>query len=392
MNRLSKFVESAAPGAGVQFRKQPYGSNGIRDFLRDVVAIANASVEGPRLIVIGVDCDDAGRKSYHPVSDKDFSGKPRYCELVNEYIEPSVAISYEPLNVDGKQIGVFAVTDCRERPYMMRVDFSEELRRGDAYMRVNDAAIKMGRRQLQALFEKQFQDSVSGSSIEVGFQGEIIHKHLDLACCDLAELPSAVAANKLEQLIKIQLDSKDTGSTSIMARLVHARLFGSDDPYVSRTPDELMQEMEQIRHKYEDQDREFLFETHAQKIQLVVYNQGQEPVVDASLALVLPNDPDLYIADRLPKTRRDNGFVECEPDAASSYPSVSPRDNSIHITCKLRNIPVGEPVDVFGSPLRVCPGPGLSGRKFGIHYALHGKNLRSPTKGRLRLLFDRTPS
>ncbi len=388
MDHLAKLVTSASPGPGVQFRKHPYGGGNIRDFLRDAMALANASVEGARHIVVGMDFDSRDRKRIHPVGDKDFSGKPAYRKLARDYIEPALNVSYEAVTIDGKQVGVFEIEDSRERPYMMRVDFSEELRRGDAYMRVNDSAIKMGRRQLQVLFEERFQDSVSGDLVEVGFPGEIIHKHLALSCHDLDELPSAVAAGKLEQLIRIQLDSKDSGSTSIMARLVHARLFGSDDPYVSRSPDELMQEMEQIRHKYDAEDREFLFETNAQKIQLVLYNQGHEAVIDASLVLVLPNDPELYVADKPPMTRQDGVLVDRAVEERAAYPAVSLLDNSIHIKCKLDNVPPGEPVEVFGSPLRVCPGPGLRGRKFGVRYSLQGRNLRAPAKGQLRLLFN----
>jgi len=388
MDHLAKLITSASPGPGIQFRKQPYGAGNLRDFLRDAMALANASVEGPRYIVIGMDFDGQGRRQIHPVGDKDFSGKPAYRKLLRDHIEPPLKVNHEAVTVDGKQVGVFRIGDCQDRPYMMRVDFSEELRRGDAYMRVNESAIKMGRRQLQMLFEKKFQDSVSGNRIEVGFPGEIIHKHLNLGCQSLDELPSAVAASKLEQLIKIQLNSRNTGSTSIMARLVHARLFGSDDPYVSRSPDELMQEMEQIRHKYETQDREFLFETNAQRIQLVLYNQGHEPVVDASLVLVFPNDPDLYVADRPPKTQQDGVFVDRATEDTASYPDVSLLDNSVHIKCKLSSVPPGEPVEVFGSPLRICPGPGLRGRKFGIRYSLQGRNLRTPAKGQLRLLFN----
>ena len=388
MDHLAKLITSACPGPGIQFRKQPYGAGNLRDFLRDAMALANASVEGPRYIVIGMDFDGQGRRQIHPVGDKDFSGKPAYRKLLRDHIEPPLKVNHEAVTVDGKQVGVFRIGDCRDRPYMMRVDFSEELRRGDAYMRVNESAIKMGRRQLQMLFEKKFQDSVSGNRIEVGFPGEIIHKHLNLGCQSLDELPSAVAASKLEQLIKIQLNSRNTGSTSIMARLVHARLFGSDDPYVSRSPDELMQEMEQIRHKYETQDREFLFETNAQRIQLVLYNQGHEPVVDASLVLVFPNDPDLYVADRPPKTQQDGVFVDRAAEDTAAYPDVSVLDNSVHIKCKLSSVAPGEPVEVFGSPLRICPGPGLRGRKFGIRYSLQGRNLRTPAKGQLRLLFN----
>jgi len=387
MNSLAKIAQSASPDTGVQFRRQTYGSKGIDSFLRDVLALANASITGPRFIVVGTDFDSRGIKRVRPVSEKDFSGKPPYKSLVSEYIEPPLRLRYEAVTIDGKRVGVFEIGDCQDRPYMMRVDYSETLRRGDAYMRLKDTAIKMGRRQLQTLFEKKFQDSVSSNDIEVGFPGDIIHKTLALSSCDLSKLPSAVAASKLQQLIDIQLNLRNSGSTSVMARMLHARLFGSDDPYVSRTPDELMQEMDRIRHKYRHEDGHFLFEANRKDIQLVVYNQGQEPIIDASMVLVLPKDNDLFVADRPPKVLRKGEFFARSPDEISSYPSVRMHKNSVHITSKIGDIRVGEPVAVLASPLRVCVGPGLVSRRFGIRYALHGQNLRSPATGTLRLNF-----
>lgn len=387
MRHLANIARSGSPDDGLQVRKLPYGPKGIESFLRDVLALANASVEGPRYIVIGTEIDSRGRKRVHPVNQKDFSGKPAYDALANEYIEPPLRIRYQPVPVNGKNVGVFEIDDCRDRPYMMRIDYSETLRRGDAYMRLNDTAIKMGRRQLQSLFERKFKDSVPVQNVDVGFGGDVIHKSLTLRSCDLSQLPSAVAASKLEQLVKIQMNTRDTGSTTVMARLVHARLYGSDDPYVRRTPDELMQEMEQIRHKYRDQDHHFLFETNCEKIQIVVCNQGEEPIVDASIALVLPKDNDLYIAERLPKALHNQKFVDRSPAELASYPSVRQRKKSIHITRKIGDIPVEKPTEAFASPLRICIGPGLVGRRFGIRYALHGQNLRSPATGTLRLNF-----
>ena len=165
MDRLLKIARSATPESGVQFRKDAYGNEGIRSFLRDVLALANASVEGNRYIVVGVDFDDKGRKRTHSVQNEDFSGKPSYQSLANEFIEPPVRIRYKPVSFDGARVGVFEIGDCQDRPYMMRVDYSESLRRGDAYKRVNNAPIKMGRRQLMELFEHKFRDSVSAGDI-----------------------------------------------------------------------------------------------------------------------------------------------------------------------------------------------------------------------------------
>lgn len=389
MNHLMKIARSATPGTGIQFRKQKYGSSGIRSFLRDVLAMANAPVEGPRYIVVGADFDSRGRKVVHAVDADDFSGKPSYQSLANEYIEPPLRIRYKPVSLDGKRVGVFEIADSQDKPYMMRIDYSEKLRRGDAYTRSNDNVMKMGRRQLSELFERKFRDSVSAGDIEIGFPGEIIHKDLSLAVCDLSALPSAEASKKLDQLISIRSKTRKTGSTTVMARLTHARLFGADDPYVDRSPEDLIKEMQQLRVKYRNHDNHFLFESHAERLQMVIYNQGEEPIIDASLSLVMPNHNAFYVADKLPKLPRKDGFADRTPDEIASYPSVTLKDDAVHVTVKVGDVPVGEPLDVFVSPLRLCVGKELGGKRFGIRYSLHGQNLRSPAKGNLRLLFKR---
>ncbi len=171
-----------------------------------------------------------------------------------------------------------------------------------------------------------------------------------------------------------------------MARLVHARLFGSDDPYIGRTPAELIAEIEEIGENYRDADLHFLFESQAQKLQLVVCNQGSEPIVDASIALVLPKDDDLFIADHLPKTPRDGRFIKRAGAKVTAYPAVSIHKKAIHITKKIGDLPVEEPVKAFESPVRLCVGPDCH-RRFGIRYALHGQNLSAPATGVLRLNF-----
>lgn len=387
MNHLTKIARAATPGTGVQCRPHAYGKDGTGDFLRDVMAMANASVEGPRYIVVGAGFDSNGRRALRNVDREDFAGKPSYQALANEYIEPPIRLRYQPVQVDGKRLGVFEIGDCQDRPYMMRADFSEQLRRGDAYARVKTSVIKLGRRQLQSLFEKKFRDSVSSSDIEIGFPGDIIHKECTVSSCDLSNLPSALASNKLQQMMDIRQKSQRSGSTTVLARLTHARLFGSDDPYTERTPEQLMEEMQQLRLKYRHQDENYLFGEKHEELQLVIYNQGDEPIVDASLAIVLPNHNAFYVADRLPKLLRNGKFVERTPEEMGRYPSVTLSDDTVHLAANIGDIPVGEPVTVFTTPVRICVGRDLAGRKFGMHYTLFGQNLRSPAKGKLRLRF-----
>ncbi len=387
MNRLSKIASSSVPGPGIQFRKDAYGTEEIHRFLRDVIAVANAQVEGNRYIIVGVEHDGNAAATGHDVDEKDFSGKPPYQALVAEFIEPPIRIEYQPLMLDGKRVGIYEIFDCQDRPYMMRIDHSQHLRRGDAYVRVKDSPVKMGRRQLQDLFEQKFQGSLSGASVEIGFAGEILYKDLRIPTIDLSKMPSAIERGKLGQLIDVTRQSQDLGSTLGLARLTHARLFGSDNPYEDRTPTSLLQEQSAAGETYENEDRHFLFETNAQKIQLAVLNQGDNPIENASLSLLMPQHEAFYVANQLPKTFLDGKFVDRSPVELTDYPSVVLKDNVVHVSCSLGDIPCGTPVPAFERSLRICVGRELKGRKFGIQYALHGKNLRRPAKGKLRLLF-----
>ena len=130
MNRLARIARSGEPSAAIQFRKGAYGKEAIEQFLRDVLAMANASVEGPRYIVTGIETDRKGRR-IHSISRSDFSGRLCYSSLANEYIEPALRIRYAPVTVDGARVGVYEIGDCQDRPEVRRA--GEAGRRGAAH-------------------------------------------------------------------------------------------------------------------------------------------------------------------------------------------------------------------------------------------------------------------
>ncbi len=383
MQHLVNIAERAAPSPGIQFRPSAYGKKGIRDFLRDVVAIANASIEGNRYIVVGVDVMGDSKRRVTGIDSSDFNGKPSYVALVNEFVEPPVRLRYRPVGVSGKTVGIFEIGDCQDRPYMLRIDHCETLRRGDAYMRVNDQAVKLGRRQLQALFEEKFRESVSASNIEIGFPGDILYKDGRIATCNLDELPSRIAGAKLQELIRARRGG--FGATTTLVRLTHARLFGSDNPFEDRKVDELLRELDGIEEQHREADSWFLHEERADELQLAVFNQGDEALRDASLTIVLPNHEAIHVAPELPPVKLDGRFSLRDPDEQADYPSVSFRDDAIHVSAKLGDIGPGEMRNIYKAPLRLCIGDELKGRRIGLNYTLFAQNLKTPATGRLRL-------
>jgi hypothetical protein len=388
MNRLIKIARDALPCTSVQFREMPYGEAGLRHFLQDVMALANASVEGERFIVVGVGVDAAGKRSVSHIEESDFSGKPSYRAVITDYVEPPIRLRYKAINLDGKRAGIFEIGDCRDRPYMMKADYSEQLRRGDAYLRSGNKAMKMGRRQLQALFEHKFQESVASSRVEIGFPGEIIHKDLLVPTADLSKMPSIVASANLQQLISTREKFKDAAANTGILRLTHARLYGSDSPFEDKSPTILFEEMSKLKDKFRYDDQYFLFDRNVQKIQLVVYNQGDEPIRDASLVLVMPNHNSVFVASKLPRQMRDGELVDAGSNDLIDYPAVNLKDDAVQVSTNLGELPVNSMTEVFETPLRICIGSDLKGRRLGIRYSLYGSNLRAPAQGKLRLIFQ----
>jgi len=94
-----------------------------------------------------------------------------------------------------------------------------------------------------------------------------------------------------------------------------------------------------------------------------------------------------YVASQLPRLPRDDRFIDRTPAEQADYPTVTARDDAISISVKLGDIPPGEPIEVFRTPLRLCVGSDLKGRRIGIQYSLFAQNLRSAATGKLRLLF-----
>jgi hypothetical protein len=342
MDQLARIAGSGTPDTGILFRRNAYGERGVHNFLKDVLALANADVEGSRYIVVGIDFDEKGQKQAHAVDSADFAGKPSYQSLANEYIEPAIRLHYKPVSMNGARVGVFEIGDCQDRPYMMRIDYSEALRRGDA----------------------------------------------SLPTCDLTEMPSALASRKLEEMLRLTREAGTTGTPTIVSRLTHARLYGAQEPFVDRTPEQILAELEEVRSRYRDQDNRFLFNERPQRVQLIALNQGNEAIVGASLSLVLPNHKAFYIADAPPKRFLQDRFIDSTPEDIARYPTVTLQDDCVKIMANIGDIPPGEPSEVFQSPLLVCVGPELKGRRFGIRYRLDGQNLRRPATGRLKLEFS----
>lgn len=119
----------------------------------------------------------------------------------------------------------------------------------------------------------------------------------------------------------------------------------------------------------------------------MVYNQGDDPIEDASLSLVMPTHEAFFVASKLPKLLSMDEYMDRSSTELADYPTVNMQDNLVHVCSTLGQILPNAPAPAFEIPLRFCVGSALKGRKIAIRYSLFGRNLRKPATGRLRLIF-----
>lgn len=105
---------------------------------------------------------------------------------------------------------------------------------GSGWIRRGTKVFPLLRADLQRIFEAKL---ATKSSVEVtprvGFPGDEPQGEVSLPALGLDELPSAVAAAKLRNVLEAKESARAVlGRTEThLSRLVHARVFGVDEPY-----------------------------------------------------------------------------------------------------------------------------------------------------------------
>jgi hypothetical protein len=387
---LENIVREGRQTARIMFREQAYAARDHDALLRDVMALANANVQGQRVIVLGAEARSDGTR-LHELPAEILAQGASFQGVVRDFIEPPVSVQFRPFQIEGKQLAAIIVNDCQDRPYMMRADHSAGLRRGDAWIRVDTENQRMGRRHMVSIFSRRFAEPTFKGHIEVGFPGDFILKDLDVPTADLSSLPSNDARQRIQTLIDTKRRTTMAADGTFLARLTHARLFGSEQAYVHHSVEDLEKEMELVNARYQARDDYHRYVEKGFKLELVVFNQGEEAIEDASISLMSPSPEGFAIALAIPKRpAADNTSRKTLlPEEENIYPSVGLFRGAYQVTENIGTLECGKKVQVFKSPLLISAEKTLVGQKVTLYYKLFGRNLRKPLTGNLTLRLKR---
>ncbi|QQE80435.1 RNA-binding domain-containing protein [Alicyclobacillus sp. SO9] len=135
----------------LDFKKMQYRKDQYENLIKDLIAMANADVEGCRYIIIGVKHHAAGTREFSPIDAGDFVDDATYQQLISDNVEPGLPFRYFPLELNDRLFGVFEIDAAVDPPYLMKKDYGK-LRRGQSWVRYGSSQRCISRPDLDRMY------------------------------------------------------------------------------------------------------------------------------------------------------------------------------------------------------------------------------------------------
>ncbi len=363
-------------------RERPYAQVEKQAFVRDVIGLANALVDGPRYLILGVRDQGPNQRQFVGMTEDEVAeARSIYQALISAYIEPDLAIDFNVLDLDGNAVAILSLNHCDEPPYLLKENLSNSMREGCGWILRERSPARLRRADLQKLFEKTLFGPAHHPKIQVGFAGEGAIEELVLDVLDLAEMPSKVAGDRFRMLMQAKQAAQDIGARTLthIQRLVHVREFGVAKPYENVSDTSLKRRLNSTEEEHYWADDYYEFETRTHKVNLALANLGDVALRDGQLTLEFPRVKGFGISDYLRTSQNDD---DVNP---SEYPSVDNGEKKIRVQVNVRAVPSGVAVPAFAEPLRIWAREPAAGQTLPVDFCLSGNGLREPVAGTLRI-------
>jgi hypothetical protein len=385
MGDIDQLVRFEVANSAVGFRERAYGRKDRQEFLRDMLGLANAETRGPRYLIVGVRDSVGGARSVTGISEEDAATVHELtARLIAEFIEPLLELRIDERLIDGKRVVIIMLPECDDPPYLLKRNASSAMRVGSGWIRRGAEFRRLGRADLQRMFEAKLLSRSASAEVRIGFAGHFLEQVLHLPVMSVGELPSQAASAKIRKLLAARevVEQQCVDDRTRMQRLVHAQLFGLDSAYQPHSEETLMAKLERASEEYEAADRYCEFEERAHKVNLVIENVGGAPFEHGTLVLDFPRMDGFEVVDRLwpSPTGKKPPF--------EAYPTVDIGSRTVRVQTTIGAIAAGSKGMAFAEPLRLCLREPGAGRVVPVSYTLYVRSLRASISGALRIQIE----
>jgi hypothetical protein len=382
MGDFQQLIRFEVANSAVAFRDRSYDRDSRQELLRDLLGLANAAIEGPRYVFLGVRDTVGGAREVVGTPETAASEVRKLCRaLAADFIDPPLAIRVDETLVDGARIVVLILPECDDQPYLLKKTASSSMRIGSGWIRQGTQYKRITRPDLQRIFEHKLLSHSAAAEVRVGFAGKILETQLQLPVLRVDQLPSEAASLKLRKMLQARQVAKEVCAQdgTRIQRLVHAQVFGANELYTPHGEHTLLQRLNRTGQDYEAADRHYEFELCAHKVNFGLENVGGVAFERGTLVLDFARMDGFDIADRIWPSPDGCGAV------SEGYPTVDVGPRTIRVQTSLGPIAPGTTAMAFRQPLRLCLREPSIGKTIPVSYSVHGSSLRSAISGTLRI-------
>lgn len=373
----------------LDFKSSQYIKEQYEALLKDVMSMANADTTNDKFIIVGIKHRSSGEREYLGIERSEFMDSATYQQLILENIEPDIQLDYFPYEFEGKVLGIFRISNCLNRPYMMKKDY-KSLKRGDCFIRKGSQQSRMVRRDFELIFDSKKTSIDYDQVIQIAFRGSNGMQEIELPAVEQLKLPSERAKEKILRVIEQKKNEPRTNNVlrSLGSLSSLSYPFGGE-PYEDRSLEELEKNLAGVKETYRQDDYYEFFEEHSHKINITILNSGSSYLEDCSIEINVRRVQGLLIASRIYDKPDHSSKLFIKPSAPKMenimYPMVDQTEEAWIIKQEIGDIRHHIPTDAFEIDLRVIPRKELINKIIEFECRLFGKNLSCPLKRTLKI-------
>lgn len=255
MRDLEDLARYELENTAVDFKAVQYSREKHVDCLKDVLALANADVDGDRFLVLGIKLRSDGTRDFRGIPRDEFRDAAEFQQLLAQNIEPNLAVDYIPLELEEVLVGVLRIHGCSDPPYLMRKQY-RSLKPGDGWVRMGSHQARLTRKDYERFAALKVRGQDLANQIRVSFSSDEPIAEKNVASCGEVTPPSAKAAERIRKILAERRGLAESGSPFgwRVTQSLGASLLGGPSPYEQRDTETLEANLENVEETYAEHD------------------------------------------------------------------------------------------------------------------------------------------
>ncbi|MFD2037554.1 helix-turn-helix domain-containing protein [Belliella marina] len=376
----------------LDFKKEEYKKERFVSFLKDVLSMANSHIKQDRYIIIGLKPKSTEDRGITGI-EGELTDSSTYQQLIFENIEPEISIDYFSYIFENKQLGVFKIYNCSNRPYLMKKDYGTgnyKLLKGEGYIRKGSHQTRLTRADYDKIIIEKTDEKYFTDEIDINFITDKGKNQIELISFEDIKRPSQIKKEKIQQILdkrkEVEEQNQRMGFPNIepinhSMHLLHAVITNSGVPYENRSTDELKKNLEKIEETYFEHDLYEVFEKKSHKCNITIFNYGNKYIEKASAILKVPKIDGLIVVKEIYRDPTNNiGIVD-----GLNYPEIIEDDDCYIVKDDIGDVKHQLEQEAFSIPIRIFASQQISLDTLEFKFELYAKNIKTNIRKNLEI-------